>query len=100
MTHSTFRERLEALRKASGLNAPAIGKAARLSPSAVGHYLSGRRPTPDAASIVALARVFGVSTDYLLTGGEEPSPDAVYASAQRALAAVDLDPNSVADEVA
>ena len=100
MTNSTFRERLEGLQAASGLKGSEISKAAGLSPGAVNHFLGGRRATPDASSVVALARVFGVSTDYLLTGGEEPSADAVRLAAKRAIESAEIDPNAVADEAA
>ncbi len=100
MTRTTFRERLGALQEASGLAGTEISRAAGLSAGAVNHFLSGRRASPDANSLLALARVFGVSVDYLLAGGEEPSAEAVRRATARAKALVDIDPNAIADDTA
>lgn len=44
-----------------------LAKKLGVSPSAVGMYEQGRRE-PSAETLVAISRVFRVSTDYLLTG--------------------------------
>lgn len=59
--------RIAALRKQSGLNQAELASLVQVSPSAVGMYEQGRRE-PSAEILLALARVFQVSVDYLLTG--------------------------------
>ena len=59
--------RIAALRRDAGMNQAQLAKQLQISPSAVGMYEQGRRE-PSAEILVALARVFGVSVDYLLTG--------------------------------
>ena len=44
-----------------------LAKRLQVSPSAVGMYEQGRRE-PSAETLVELSRIFGVTTDYLLTG--------------------------------
>jgi transcriptional regulator with XRE-family HTH domain len=60
----------------------------RLSGLGMGHVSmieSGRRPNIEGATAVKLARVLGVSVDWLLTGeGDEPTTDQVRASVERA----------------
>lgn len=60
-------QRIAALRKNARLSQAELARALGVSPSAVGMYEQGRRE-PSAACLVALAQVFGISTDYLLTG--------------------------------
>ena len=60
-------QRIAALRKNARLSQAELARALGVSPSAVGMYEQGRRE-PSAACLVALAQVFGVTTDYLLTG--------------------------------
>lgn len=60
-------QRIAALRKNAHLSQAELARALGVSPSAVGMYEQGRRE-PSAAGLVALAQIFGVSTDYLLTG--------------------------------
>ena len=60
-------QRIAALRKNAQLSQAELAHALGVSPSAVGMYEQGRRE-PSAAGLVALAEVFGVTTDYLLTG--------------------------------
>lgn len=60
-------QRIAALRKNARLSQAELAQALGVSPSAVGMYEQGRRE-PSAAGLVALARIFGVTTDYLLTG--------------------------------
>lgn len=60
-------QRIAALRKNAGMSQAALARTLRVSPSAVGMYEQGRREPP-VAILVELSRVFGVTTDYLLTG--------------------------------
>ena len=59
--------RIAALRRQAGMNQAQLAELLQISASAVGMYEQGRRE-PSAALLVALARQFKVSTDYLLTG--------------------------------
>ncbi|MBR5429792.1 MAG: helix-turn-helix transcriptional regulator [Firmicutes bacterium] len=59
--------RLRALRRLCGVSQKSLAEAVRVSPSAIGMYEQDRRE-PSLDRLVALARRFGVSTDYLLTG--------------------------------
>ena len=67
-------QRIAALRKNVGMSQAELARALGVSPSAVGMYEQGRRE-PSAAGFVALAQVFGVTTDYLLTGKPLQSGD-------------------------
>lgn len=62
-------KRIAALRRDARLSQKKLAEALCISPSAVGMYEQGRR-IPDAALLVAIATLFGVSTDYLLVGAE------------------------------
>ena len=64
--------RIAALRRQAGLSQMELARRLSVSPSAVGMYEQGRRE-PSSDRIVAIARIFDVSTDYLLTG--EPVTD-------------------------
>ena len=59
--------RIASLRRSAGFSQAELAKRLRISASAVGMYEQGRRE-PAADILVALAREFGVTTDYLLTG--------------------------------
>ena len=59
--------RIAALRRSAGLSQAELASRLRVSPSAVGMYEQGRRE-PAADILVAMADIFHVSTDYLLTG--------------------------------
>ena len=59
--------RIAALRKNAQMSQAELARVLRVSPSTVGMYEQGRRE-PAAATLVELARIFRVSTDYLLTG--------------------------------
>lgn len=59
--------RIAALRHKAGLSQAALANRLNISPSAVGMYEKGRRE-PSIDMIIALAREFDVTTDYLLTG--------------------------------
>lgn len=59
--------RIALLRLQKGLSQAELGRQLGVSASAVGMYEQGRRE-PSLDLVVHLARVFGVTTDYLLTG--------------------------------
>lgn len=59
--------RIAALRRQAGMSQAELAKQLQCSPSAVGMYEQGRRE-PSADLLVRIARLFHVSTDYLLTG--------------------------------
>lgn len=59
--------RIARLRRQAGLSQRALAVALGLSASAVGMYEQSRR-TPSMEQLVQMARLFGVSTDFLLTG--------------------------------
>ena len=59
--------RIAALRRMKGWSQSELAQLLQVSPSAVGMYEQGRRE-PAAEILVALAQLFGVSVDYLLTG--------------------------------
>ena len=60
-------QRIAALRRNAHMSQAALAHNLGVSPSAVGMYEQGRRE-PSAACLVALAQIFHVTTDYLLTG--------------------------------
>ena len=59
--------RIAALRRQAGLSQTQLAERLKISPSAVGMYEQGRRE-PSLETVILLAEIFGVSTDYLLTG--------------------------------
>lgn len=59
--------RIAALRHDAGMSQAELAQRLQVSPSAIGMYEQGRRE-PSADTLVTMARIFGVSTDYLLTG--------------------------------
>ncbi len=59
--------RIAALRRQAGMNQAQLAEILQISASAVGMYEQGRRE-PSAQMLLALARAFGVSVDFLLTG--------------------------------
>ena len=63
-----------ALRRDAGWSQAELAQRLQVSPSAIGMYEQNRRE-PSAATLVALSQVFGVSTDYLLTGKPLNPPD-------------------------
>lgn len=63
--------RIALLRRQAGLSQRALAAALQLSPSTVGMYEQCRR-IPSSELLVRMAQLFGVSTDFLLTG----QPDA------------------------
>ena len=62
-----FGPRIAALRREAGLSQAELALRLGISASAMGMYEQGRRE-PSMETVVAMARVFGVTTDYLLTG--------------------------------
>lgn len=66
--------RIAALRRQLRMSQAELARRLNISPSAVGMYEQGRRE-PSAELLVALAGVFGVTTDYLLTGQAGTIPD-------------------------
>ena len=66
--------RIAALRREAGLSQAELAEQLQISASAMGMYEQGRRE-PSAQTLVTLARILGVTTDYLLTG--VPSPEQV-----------------------
>lgn len=82
--------RIAALRRRAGLSQAELAGLLQCSPSAVGMYEQGRRE-PASDTLVRMARVFGVTTDYLLTGTAREQSD------ERAFADVLLRSLSVAD---
>lgn len=67
--------RIALLRRKRNMSQLELAKQLEISPSAVGMYEQGRRE-PDCAMLVRMAELFGVSTDFLLTG----RPDAAAQS--------------------
>lgn len=59
--------RIAALRHSAGWSQAELARRLQISASAVGMYEQGRRE-PAAELLVAMASLFGVSVDYLLTG--------------------------------
>jgi len=82
--------RIAVLRRSAGLSQAELARRLRISPSAVGMYEQGRRE-PAADMLVAIAEIFGVSTDYLLTGKahSEAEQAATEKSALQCLAETD-----------
>ena len=69
--------RIAALRREAGLSQAQLALRLGISPSAMGMYEQGRRE-PSMETVVAMAKVFRVSTDYLLTGqASEQEQDAL-----------------------
>ena len=61
----TFGEKLQALRKAQGLSQEELAQRINVSRQALSKWESGAS-VPDTENVIALSRLFGVSTDYLL----------------------------------
>ena len=60
-------DRIALLRRGRGWSQTELAQKLHISASAVGMYEQGRRE-PSLEGVVELAAVFGISTDYLLTG--------------------------------
>lgn len=72
--------RIAALRRQRGMSQQALARAICVSASAVGMYEQGRRE-PSLDRLLAIARLFEVSTDYLLTGVPHTKADTQAAAA-------------------
>lgn len=59
--------RIAALRRNAGMSQAQLARELKVSPSAIGMYEQGRRE-PAAEILVAMAQLFDVSVDFLLTG--------------------------------
>ena len=81
----TLVERLRQARQLGGVTGADLGVRAGLSKGAVSMIESGNRPDPSGSTVAALAKVLGVSADWLLSG-TEPGPDAEAVKAAVALA--------------
>lgn len=62
-------KRIACLRKSKGISQSQLASFLNVSPSTIGMYEQGRR-CPDLITIIALADIFEVSLDYLITGSE------------------------------
>ena len=67
-----IRSQIAILRQKRGISQSELAALLRISPSTVGMYEQGRR-LPSLSMVVRLSRVFGVTTDYLLTGKDPQS---------------------------
>ena len=67
--------RIAALRRNAGWSQAELAAKLQVSASAVGMYEQGRRE-PSAQILLSMAALFGVSTDYLLTGRMDSSAEA------------------------
>lgn len=63
--------RVAALRREAGLSQAQLARQLQISPSAMGMYEQGRRE-PSLQLVGQMARILGVSTDYLITGSPRP----------------------------
>ena len=63
--------RIAVLRRSAGMSQAQLAQKLKISASAVGMYEQGRRE-PSAEILVEIAKIFHVTTDYLLTGKQEP----------------------------
>lgn len=81
----TFAERLQATRKLAKLPAYELAELGGLSAGYVAHLERGRTKSPGLDALEALARVLGVTIDYLVSGtGPEPTEEHVVAAVARA----------------
>lgn len=85
--------RIAALRRQIGMSQAELARQLGCSASAVGMYEQGRREPP-ADLLVQMSRIFGVTTDYLLTGNPRQQQD------QQVLADLLLESLNAADQTA
>ncbi len=83
--------RIAALRKAAGMNQTQLAQILKISSSAVGMYEQGRRE-PSLDTLAAIADIFGVSIDFLVTGRPATEEE------QDAMQSLVLSRTSAADE--
>ena len=76
----TFGEKLQALRKARGWSQEGLATQINVSRQALSKWESGAS-VPDTENVVALSRLFGVSTDYLLLENGETTAQAAPTAA-------------------
>lgn len=67
--------RIAILRQGRGMSQAELARRLHISASAVGMYEQGRRE-PSVDTLIALAREFDVTLDYLLSGQLDPTQDA------------------------
>lgn len=79
----TFGEKLQALRKARGWGQEGLATQINVSRQALSKWESGAS-VPDTENVVALSRLFGVSTDYLLLENGETTAQAAPTAAPSA----------------
>ena len=79
----TFGEKLQALRKARGWSQEGLATQINVSRQALSKWESGAS-VPDTENVVALSRLFGVSTDYLLLENGETTAQAAPTAAPSA----------------
>lgn len=65
MKKSPFGKRLSSIRELSGLTQAELAEKARLDPSCVSHFESGRRE-PNLENLTKIVKALGVSADVLL----------------------------------
>lgn len=92
MTLATIGERIAYLRKKAGLSQSSLMK--QLAFENLGKYETNER-LPRIDLVIALARFFGISTDWILLG-EEPSPQTEDAEETPAAASQEM--NALSDE--
>jgi transcriptional regulator with XRE-family HTH domain len=74
-----FSERLRAARELRKMNQTDLATAAKLQPSAVSHFETGRR-SPSFANLRALADALKVTTDYLIGRSDHPDMSSAVSS--------------------
>lgn len=79
----TFGEKLQALRKARGWSQEELATQINVSRQALSKWESGAS-VPDTENVIALSRLFGVSTDYLLLENGETTAQAAPTAAPSA----------------
>lgn len=72
---AVFAERLKALRRAKGVSGEALGPALNFSKHLIYEY-EGGLVEPKISSVMAIAKYFGVTLDYLCGASDIPRPDA------------------------
>ena len=72
----TMGQRIQELRKYNKMTGEELGQKLNVAKSTVSLWEGGSR-TPSTDMLQSIAKVFGVSTDYLLTGNE-PTPKGYY----------------------
>lgn len=97
-TQASFGARARRLRGlVPELTSRGVDTLTKLHPGHFWQIEQGNRDNPTRDTVVAIACLFGVTTDYLLTGeGPEPTADDVRAAVERARRAQDA--NTIADD--